>query len=219
MPKFKDRGEYEKWKAERQKKSQDDLKVKRMGQLEMERKPEGIKPDIEEKPSVETEKPKESNFTYSNGKVVLTLEKKKLMGFTGSIILFVGVFTPIVSIPIIGNVNYFQNGKGDGVIVLILAVISFILTLTKKYKFLWLTGLSSLVALSITFIEFQVKMYKASSQLESELAENPFKGLADVAMKSVQLQWGWAIMIVGVGLIIAAAAIKEGHFKKPKSKQ
>ena len=44
-----------------------------------------------------------------------------------SIILFVGVFTPIVSFPIIGYMNYLQNGRGDGVIVLILAVISLVL--------------------------------------------------------------------------------------------
>ncbi len=68
---------------------------------------------------------------------------KQLLGLIGSVVLFVGVFAPIVSIPIMGNMNYFQNGKGDGTIVLVLAVISLILVLLKKFKGLWLTGLVS----------------------------------------------------------------------------
>ncbi|MBI9082217.1 MAG: hypothetical protein JEZ11_01385 [Desulfobacterales bacterium] len=47
---------------------------------------------------------------------------KQILGLIGSIILFVGVFTPIFSVPIMGNMNYFQNGKGDGTIVLVLAI-------------------------------------------------------------------------------------------------
>jgi len=38
--------------------------------------------------------------------------------------LFVGVFTPFVSLPFAGNLNYFQNGKGDGVIILLIALVS-----------------------------------------------------------------------------------------------
>jgi len=39
----------------------------------------------------------------------------------GSILLAFGVFAPLVSIPMLGHLNYFRNGQGDGVIVLILA--------------------------------------------------------------------------------------------------
>lgn len=62
------------------------------------------------------------------------MKAKQLLGLIGSIVLFIGVFTPIVSIPLIGEMNYFQNGKGDGTIVLILAVISFILVLAQQYR-------------------------------------------------------------------------------------
>ena len=134
---------------------------------------------------------------------------KQILGLIGSIILFVGVFTPIVSIPIMGNMNYFQNGKGDGTIVLLLAVVSLILVLAKKYRGLWFTGLGSMAVMAFTFINFQMKMSDTKTQMESELAGNPFRGLADMAMQSVQLQWGWAFLIVGAALVIASAAIKE----------
>ncbi|CAO1665077.1 hypothetical protein NYA30BAC_02536 [Halomonas sp. NYA30] len=122
------------------------------------------------------------------------MKTKQLLGLIGSIILFIGVFTPIVSVPIMGNMNYFQNGKGDGTIVLILAVISLVLVLANKYKGLWFTGIGSLGVMLFTFINFQSKMSQAKADMETELAGNPFRGLADMAMQSVQLQWGWALM-------------------------
>jgi hypothetical protein len=137
------------------------------------------------------------------------MNTKKILGIIGSIILFIGVFTPIVSIPIMGNMNYFQNGKGDGMFVLILAVASFVLVLTKKYKGLWFTGGASLAVMTFTFINFQMKVSDMKKLMESELADNPFRGLADMAMQSVQLQWGWALLIVGAGFLIASAAVKD----------
>jgi hypothetical protein len=135
-------------------------------------------------------------------------ERKRMLGLTGSLILFIGVFTPIISLPIVGSLNYFQNGQGDGVIIIVLAIISLVLALTKKYGGLWLTGLASLALMTFTFINFQVRMSDAKAQMESQLSGNPFRGLADVAMQSIQIQWGWAVMIVGASLLIAAAAIK-----------
>ncbi len=137
------------------------------------------------------------------------MNTKQILGLIGSIVLFIGVFTPIVSVPIMGNMNYFQNGKGDGTLILILAVVSLVLVLTKKYKGLWVTGLGSLAVMAFTFINFQMKISDMKSQMESELAGNPFRGLADMAMQSVQLQWGWALLIVGAGLVIASAALKD----------
>ena len=137
------------------------------------------------------------------------MKTKQLLGLIGSIVLFIGVFTPIVSVPIVGNMNYFQNGKGDGTIVLILAVISLVLVLANKYKGLWFTGIGSLGVVLFAFINFQSKMSQAKADMDAELAGNPFRGLADMAMQSVQLQWGWALLIVGAALVIASAASKE----------
>ena len=135
------------------------------------------------------------------------MERKQLLGLIGSITLFVGVFMPIVSIPLVGNINYFQNGEGDGVIVLVLALISLILVLVKKFKGLGATGLASLIVMGFTFYFFQKKL----SQMETELEGNPFSGLA---MQSIQLQWGWAILVVGAGLLIASAVLNEIESKR-----
>ena len=141
------------------------------------------------------------------------MNTKQVFGLTGSILLFVGLFAPLISFPIMGSTNYFQYCKGVAVTVLVLAVISLILVLTKKYKGLWFTGLGSLVLFSFTFIHIQTKMSQISqikADMESRLAGNPFRGLADMAMmQSIQLQWGWPVLIVGAALVITAAALKE----------
>ena len=140
---------------------------------------------------------------------MLLVGRKQILGLAGSIVLFVGVFTPIVSLPIVGSVNYFQNGHGDGVIVLILAAISLVLVLLKRFRWLWLTGLLSLGMMVFTFINFRMKMAQMTTEMETKLANNSFKGIASTSMQSVQIQWGWALLIVGAGLLIAAAAVRE----------
>jgi len=88
-------------------------------------------------------------------------------------------------------------------------VISFVLVLSKKYKGLWFTGIGSLGVMLFTFVNFQSKMSQVKADMESELAGNPFRGLADMAMQSVQIQWGWALLIVGAVFVIGSAAMKD----------
>lgn len=136
------------------------------------------------------------------------MENRQTFGIIGSLLLFVGVFAPIVSVPIMGNINYFQNGKGDGLFILILAAISFILTLTRHYRGLWLTSIGMLAVMLITFLNFHYKMNELKTQLGSGSGNNLFQGLADMAVQSIQLQWGWALLLAGLALLIAAAAME-----------
>ncbi len=138
-----------------------------------------------------------------------TRERRQLYGIIGSILLFIGVFAPIISLPIVGSVNYFQNGRGDGVIVLIFALISIVLTVSKKYRGLWITGVGSLGVMLFTFVNFQIRLSEMKDEMEKKLAGNPFRGIADVAMQSIQIQWGWAVLIVGAVFLVAAAAISD----------
>lgn len=134
---------------------------------------------------------------------------KQILGLIGSIILFIGVFTPVLSIPIMGNITYFQNGKNEGTIVLVLAVVSFILVLAGKYRWLWITGPASMAVIAFTFFNFQMKMSDIKAKMGGSIAGNPFKGLAEMAMQTVQLQWGWSLLVTGAALVIVSAAIKE----------
>ena len=135
------------------------------------------------------------------------MNNRQLLGISGSALLFIGVFLPVVKLPIVGDMNYFANGRGDGVLVLLLSVTSLALVLLRWYRELWITGLGSAAVLAFTFFNFQSKMGQMKAQMETQLKDNPFRGFANLAMQSVQLQWGWAVLVIGTVLLIATAAM------------
>lgn len=130
------------------------------------------------------------------------------VGIIGAVVLFIGAFLPIVSMPMVGSINYFQNGEGDGVILVVLALITVILALLGKAKWLWTTGLASVGLLLFTFARFRGSLSNMREQMNQELEGNPFQGIADVAMESIQLQLGWAVLLLGA-LLVAGAGMRQ----------
>jgi amino acid transporter len=103
--------------------------------------------------------------------------------------------------------NYFQNGQGDGIIILVLAGATALLCLIRRFSLLWLTGLGSLGLVAFTFISFQSHLSTAKKSIKEELAGNPFAELAAMAVQSVQIQWGIAVLAIGAILVVTSAAI------------
>jgi hypothetical protein len=132
------------------------------------------------------------------------MKTKQLLGLIGAIVLFIGVFVPIVDQPIMGSTDYFRNGRGGGVLVLLFAVVSFVLVLRKTYRWLWLTGGASLAVSLYTFI-FMVRDLSMFSDGYSTLR----KFGVTPSFEPMHLQFGWGLLFVGAGLVIASAALKE----------
>lgn len=137
----------------------------------------------------------------------MTLRKK--LALVGSLLLIIGVFMPIVQLPIVGSIDYFRNGRGDGVVVLVLGAVSLLVALSNKYGWLWLTGVASLATEGFTLISFSKTVAETQSNLSQELAGNPFSSLADAVFQSIRLQWGWLPLIGGAVLLLFAAGMKE----------
>ncbi|MDI1243515.1 MAG: hypothetical protein PSX80_16515 [bacterium] len=135
--------------------------------------------------------------------------KPFVVGLIGSTIMFIGVFTPIFSLPFLGNMNYFQNGSGDGVVVLAFSLVSVVLILGGRYRGLVVTGGLSLAMLIFTFVSFQYRISQARSALQNQGGGGLFGGLGETLIGSVQLQWGWAILIIGSIVVIAAGLMKQ----------
>jgi hypothetical protein len=143
------------------------------------------------------------------------MEKQQIPGIVGSILLAVGLFVPIARVLLPSrNINYFGYGNA-GKVVLGLAIVSLIITLLKKYKALWITGLASLGLVLYDLYDLQSLTSKA--RLIPGNIEDPSAAhldsfqrafLEEFILKSVALDWkGWAVMITGVALIIVAALI------------
>jgi hypothetical protein len=128
----------------------------------------------------------------------------RILGIIGSVLIIVGIFMPIVSIFGI-NINYFdsiKSGSGpDGFIFLGLGVISLILALINKTRLLIATGILTLGYVALSFIGYKSKMNEATSGANSELSSQ-LSGL-------IQLQWGWAVLVLGGILLVVAGIMKK----------
>jgi hypothetical protein len=116
------------------------------------------------------------------------MSARQIVALVGAGLLFFGVFAPIISVPLLGSMNYFQNGKVDGTIVLEFAGLTAILALLRAFTGLWITALVSAGTIGYTFYAFHSKLEEMKAKMAGHLAGNPFKGLADAFMNSVQLQ-------------------------------
>ena len=146
------------------------------------------------------------------------MNTRKFVGLIGSLALFIGVFTPTFSYSVFfteGNVHYFDNDPDAGIIILILAGISLLLVLTGKFQGLWLTGLGSLAVLLFTFSYFQG--WLPQTDPESEIASHPFftPEAMDQIARTLKLEWGWAVLILGVAFVITPAAMKDDAYSLP----
>ena len=133
---------------------------------------------------------------------------KNILGAIGSVLLFIGVFLPIVSFPIVGSMNFMTNGNVWGILLLLIAVSSFTLAMLDKSCFLWLTGSAGFLFLLVKFIQISSAMGDISDSMSKD-ESGMFKALSEGMAASVQIQWGWAILLIGSACIVASAALKK----------
>jgi predicted nucleic acid-binding Zn ribbon protein len=127
------------------------------------------------------------------------------LGFLGLAITGVGVFMPIIDAPILGSINYFQNGKGDGTLLLGLVLVGvLLLALRQLYAFL-ATTIISLLVLLYSLGNFLIRKQEVAASIAKSLEGNPFAGLGKAAIDAIQIQWGAGVMSVGVIMSMAAA--------------
>jgi len=131
------------------------------------------------------------------------MSTKQFLGIVGAVMVAIGVFAPLLTFPVIGNITYFTGGniKGEGLILLVIAGASLIISLIKLYPLLWLTGLAAIGMIGYTFVK---PLYEVSKVTGVDFAAQIFK--------SLPFQWGIIVLSIGAVLIIFAALIK---YRKP----
>lgn len=124
------------------------------------------------------------------------MKTEQKLGLGGAALLAIGAFLPLMSVPIIGSINYFMNGKGDGTIILALAGVIGVATLFERYTAVLVAACASLLLIAYTFVNMQAGL----AEMQAEMADNPFAGLVQA---SIQMQWGWIVLVLGAGLSLA----------------
>ncbi|MCP4887123.1 MAG: hypothetical protein GY904_10990 [Planctomycetaceae bacterium] len=133
-------------------------------------------------------------------------DPRMILGLAGSLILLAGVFCPILSLPMVGGISYFANGKGNGKIIILISMVSLLLCYRKLFRYLSIPGLGALGMLGLLVVRFNHLKSEMVQDMRSEMAGNPFGGIGALMAESVQLQWGLGVMFVGAVMIALAAS-------------
>ena len=137
---------------------------------------------------------------------------KQRIGLIGAVALGIGVFLPYESVPAGGTVSYWSAGGGGGTAIVGFALLSAFLVFVNKSIALWYTGLATLVLLVYGFVEVQ---FAREDSLNEARAHASGVTLADIgelaadAPQLVQLQWGFAVLVAGVVLVLTGAIVGE----------
>ena len=139
----------------------------------------------------------------------LNLDVVQLMGFVGVAITILGIFSPILTAPVVGTVNYFKNGSEEAIILIVLTALSTFLLAKKHYSWLYGSSVWAFLLVGGTFWYYQSLIADLKASTDRELAGNPFRGLADMAMAATGLSWGWVLLFLGTGLVVMAAYLRK----------
>jgi hypothetical protein len=145
------------------------------------------------------------------------MNAKQLLGIFGSIVLGVGVFMPIISIPIIGSMSYFNDGRGDGVLVLGCAGVAFVIALTGHTGWLLIPMVISGAILGFDYLRFQGALSDFRNSVPN--VNGWLDGLVDLAAQSVHIEWGWVVMLAGLALMLGAVLLRPDSKAAPQAPQ
>jgi hypothetical protein len=115
-----------------------------------------------------------------------------LLGVGGAILLFLGVFLPVLKLPIVGSMNYYQNGRGDGVLVLLMVAVAVPMLIRRRFVWLIVPGVSTLVGLVLALLRLQSRIGDLHASQTKDLAGNMFGGLVPRLPERREVRWGEA---------------------------
>ena len=124
---------------------------------------------------------------------------RQVAGFIGVLFLIMGLFAPLISIPIVGTVSYFGLGMGDGWFILVASGLAFIFLLTRNFRLLWLPAILASVIAVWSYSNFQSILSRGRDESNT---------IAAALSSAIQMQWGWGLFLIGIILLATAATIK-----------
>ena len=158
--------------------------------------------------------PQGISIAVGSNLIQINSESPQALGFLGVAIMIAGIFAPMARLSVAGTVSYFRDGSPEAIALLVLAAFSIFFLKKENYSWLYGPATWSFVIISYSFYYYYDAIWQAEYSLDSALSDNLFGGLADIAMASVGLEWGWLLLFVGSILVLTAAYQKERRLDK-----
>ena len=123
--------------------------------------------------------------------------KESILGFGGATLLMIGAFLPAINIPIRGSVSYINNGRGDGMLIILIALLAFYYVYKKRKRSLMLSGGLSLIIIAYGFVNVLQKV--------AEIQKGATSGLGQALLGGVGVGPAFGVTAVGAILIIISS--------------
>jgi hypothetical protein len=134
------------------------------------------------------------------------MSKGQIIGLIGSVLLIIGVFIPLVRVPLAGGISFFDSDKLESIILIVLAVISIFLIVLKMYKLVWFSGIAALATVSASGIQTVRKLLSIKSTAEKIIGEKLTDKFTNATVEQIHISWGLVFMFVGAILIMVCMA-------------
>lgn len=131
----------------------------------------------------------------------------KVVALIGALLIGVGVFLPLVRLPLLGAIDLFEGGSSEAWILLMLAAAAGGLALADLTRHALWPGLAALGLIALAFIRTQTRIAELQRRAETELDGNPLEAFAQAAVGAVQLEYGWAVLVVGALMAVGGGAM------------
>jgi hypothetical protein len=123
---------------------------------------------------------------------------RRMLAVVGSLLLVIAPFAPVVSAPIFGRIALFQQGRGDALILLVVALVALGLSVFGKYGWLWVSGLIGLADIANLFYYFWFR-------LPDNIADYRRQMLGEVTLGNINPDWGAIVLLLGTIVSLGVA--------------
>ena len=123
--------------------------------------------------------------------------KESMIGFGGATLLMIGAFLPAINIPIRGSISYLHNGRGDGMFLILIALLAFYYVYKKKPRSLMLSGGFSLMIISYGFVQVLFRV--------AEIQKDTGSSIGQAILGGVSVGSAFGVTAVGSILIIISS--------------
>jgi len=130
----------------------------------------------------------------------------QILGLIGIVLLIIGLFVPLVKVPLVGGISFYDRNTTESIVVIGFATISLILIMAKRRWLLRITSLAIITLVSSVGIQTIRRLLSAKSTTEKIIGEKLTQKLTNVAIEHVHIYWGIAFLLVGAILILICSA-------------
>ena len=123
------------------------------------------------------------------------MSRRSIFGLVSSIVLLVGAFLPIVQLPYIGTVNYWDLDNGAGKLVAVYAVAGIVLSVLGLERWLVLPAGIALLQVAVAYFDLDSRLRGSMGWFESLMKASGLYQSGSI------MGVGWIVMIVGAILL------------------